>query len=227
MRSEVTVAQYRSCVEAGVCSPPSCNNDTLVELGLFGSGDNTWQSCNYSHLREDHPVNHINWNQLRLFALWVGAELPSEAEWEFAARSRGTYDSYPWNYLGTPRCEEIAINRVPNFCGAGTAPVCSFPDTFSEQGICDLSGNLWEFVLDQQQAEGYQMTPTDGRPYCEGGGECLGFASRIARGGSWLSTSGRPEEYSARVRGGSAQDASSEVHGGRLVRPLREGAAQP
>ena len=78
-KTEVTVAQHRQCVNAGVCSPPKCSN-TDIQDGVI--------LCNYTQNRENHPVNYVTWSQFRKFAHWVGARLSTEAQYEFTARSR-------------------------------------------------------------------------------------------------------------------------------------------
>ena len=79
-KSEVTVAQYKVCVDEGVCSAPA-----------------TGRYCNWGKSgREQHPVNCVDWNQARTFSKWAGGDLPTEAQWEFAARSRGQNITYLW-----------------------------------------------------------------------------------------------------------------------------------
>ena len=173
-KTEVTVEQYRACVGAGVCSQP-------------GAGD----KCNWGVSgRDSSPVNCVTWHQARVFAKWVGGRLPSEAEWEYAARSAGKDQEYPWG--DTVASCAFAImddanaargqNRETAGCGAGTtSPVCSRPDGNSLQGVCDLAGNVWEWTEDCWH-ESYTGAPADHVPWTAG---CQSGA-RVWRGGSCL-----------------------------------------
>ena len=169
-KSEVTVAQYQACVDAGVCSAP-------------GSGE----SCNWGKSgRELHPINCVDWYQARIFSYWVGGDLPTETEWEYAARSRGQYITYPWGDE-TPSCEYavMKINEKQKGCDQNsTWDVCSKPKGKSKQGVCDFVGNVWEWTLDQYQHD-YSRTPIDGSPLCSQPRCMQRGVKRVIRGGSW------------------------------------------
>ena len=211
MQSEVTVAQYRACVEAGVCSAPGCDEgpEALSRCSSLG-----WLSCNYAHGREAHPVNHVSWTQMRAFGAWVGADLPTEAQWEFVARSRGQEATYPWGNQA-PDCTRADWDNTGDNIGcngAGTSPVCSFPNGDSDQGLCDLAGNLWEWVLDE--FGGYNEAPVDGSPRCRSA-DCSGGADRVMRGGYWRNSAGY---LRAANRYNNSPSAQSSGVGFRLAR---------
>lgn len=132
-RTETTVAQYRRCVAAGVCTPPH------VE-GTY---------CNWAYTdREDHPANCVDWFQATAFCAWVGGRLPNESQWEYAARSGGKDIQYPWGDAPEPTCDNVTRDQLPERgCGRdSTWPVCSRPAGSSEQGLCDLAGNVNEWM---------------------------------------------------------------------------------
>lgn len=140
MREEVTVEAYQQCVNAGSCPAP----DTGVNV----------EGCNYGvSSRERHPVNCITWDDAVAYAAWANARLPTEAEWEYIARSRGRNIRYPWGDA-EPSCAYANMGgyvAAEDGCGRGTtAPVCSYRNGNSDapDEICDLAGNVAEFVLD-------------------------------------------------------------------------------
>jgi formylglycine-generating enzyme required for sulfatase activity len=95
-KTEVTVGQYQQCVDAGVCSLPGDQNDHV--------------SCNWGQLHRDlHPINCVDWLQARTFAKWVGGDLPTEAQWEYVARSQSKDFRYPWGNT-EPTCEYAVMN---------------------------------------------------------------------------------------------------------------------
>lgn len=141
-KTEVTVAQFNACVEAKGCwNLPNDRNRGL---------------CNVNHPElTNHPMNCVDWYQAAAYCAWVGGRLPSEAEWEYAARSGGKDIDAPWGDA-PPSCD-IAIFDVKtgvncdsknNPDGVGTSPVCSRPRGNSDQGICDLLGNVIEWTND-------------------------------------------------------------------------------
>jgi formylglycine-generating enzyme required for sulfatase activity len=139
LKSEVTVDQFHACVQAKVCWD---NPD-----------DKANSYCNGNHLedRGDHPMNCVDWYQAATFCAWIGGRLPTEAEWEYAARSGGKDTNAPWGN-DPATCDRAAHDEHPGFnCGPtkdSTSPVCSHPKGNSEQGVCDLIGNVIEWNYD-------------------------------------------------------------------------------
>lgn len=144
-KTDVTVSQYMECVSKGKCVEP-----------------NTGDSCNWGKAnRQDHPINCVDWNQANQYAKFIGARLPTEAEWEYAARSGGKDYSYPWGEA-LPAKELIVMNTT------GTMPVCSRPAGNTEQGLCDMGGNVFQWVQDKY-VNSYEGAPVDGSPVEAGG----------------------------------------------------------
>ncbi len=168
--TETTVAQYRACVDDGACEPPE------VTAG----------SCNWDvEGRDDHPVNCVAWEQAAAFCAWAGGRLPSESEWEYAAKSGGKTSAYPWGEEDAT-CARAVMDGMGGLeasgygCGAlRTWPVCSKMEGNSDQGLCDLSGNAAEWVQDWFHPS-YEGHPPDGDAweYPEG-------VSRVLRGGGY------------------------------------------
>ncbi len=207
-RSEVTLAQYTSCVNAGVCSEPRDRNDN--------------QRCNWGTVgREQHPVNCLTWSQARTFAQWVGGDLPSEVQWERAARGAGGAGLYPWSTAETspePSCEYAVMEDEGTGCGLmSTWPVCQKPQGESAEGVCDLLGNVWEWTLDAYQP--YVSIPRDDAPRCLNI-DCTGAPNtRTLRGGGWT---GYTPGLRATVREGYSPRSALNFFGLRVVRPMSQ-----
>jgi formylglycine-generating enzyme required for sulfatase activity len=153
-RTEVTVAQYRKfCQATGRQMPPE------PESG--------WQNT--------HPIVNVTWEDAAAYAQWAGAALPTEAQWEKAAR--GTDGQvYPWgNDWDGDKCQ----NSVGNKNAGNTAPVGSFPAGASPYGALDMAGNVWEWCADWYDAGYYKNAPTR-NPTAPATGTW-----RVLRGGSW------------------------------------------
>jgi formylglycine-generating enzyme len=163
-RTETTVAQYAACAEAGACGEPS-----------------TGGSCNWNVSgRADHPINCVSWFQAEAFCEFAGGRLPTEAEREYAARSQGQDRTYPWGDEAAT-CER-AVMHEDGVHGCGdriTSPVCSKPAGHSAQGICDLAGNVSEWIYDW--FDDYPAEPQVDPTGPESGSD------RVRRGGSWNS----------------------------------------
>jgi formylglycine-generating enzyme required for sulfatase activity len=205
MRTEVTVAQYRRCVEAEVCSAPA-----------------TGEALNWTGSREEdgQPINGISWLQMTTFAAWVaqdqpGVRLPTEAEWEYAAKSQGQEITFPWGDM-LPDCTYARYRGTddePCLFG-GTAPVCSTPNGNTEQGLCDMAGNVYEWVQDEWH-DSYNGAPIDGSAWCAAGCADDPSVSHVVKGGAWSSAA----NYIRTARRGqnATRDQVTSV-GARLVR---------
>jgi formylglycine-generating enzyme required for sulfatase activity len=163
-RTEVTVARYRACVTDGACSPPA--TDRWCNLASSG--------------REDHPVNCVTWGQAEAYCRWAGARLPTEAEWEKAAR--GTEgDPFPWGPTKDTCVVAVRFDdKLGHACGKfGTWPVGSKPFGKSPYGALDMAGNVWEWVADWYAPDAY-ASGDDRDPKGPQTGKY-----RVLRGGGW------------------------------------------
>ena len=166
--TEVTVKAYRSCVESGKCS--------VKGLTKYGS-------CNWDKSgRGDDPINCVTWDQARTYCEAVDKRLPTQAEWEKAARGEEGL-TYPWGN----EWDKTKANTDEGGKG-GTVAVASYASGVSPYGVHDMSGNVWEWVQDWYAADYYQKEP-DRNPTGPTDGEY-----RSGRGGSW-----RHSQRNARV----------------------------
>jgi formylglycine-generating enzyme len=171
--TEVTGASYDECVRAGRCTPAG---KTATNEHLFGSEDQAWSAfCNRDRPeRADHPVNCIDWEQATAYCQWVGKRLPSEPEWEWAARNGSAGTSFPWGNEG-PGDQPCWSGGGDDVGRAGRTSTCaagSHPGDATRSGVKDLAGNVWEWTSSRS------VIGADSR----GRG---GSPARVARGGSW------------------------------------------
>ena len=159
-QTEVSNAQYRQCVEAGVCA----------ELTTCKKGEPTY----YDAEKTDHPVVCVSWDDAQTYCEWAGARLPSEAEWEYAFRGEQNL-FYPWGNIfdGTKlnycdvNCELSHADDRYDDHYVKTAQVGSYPEDVSWCGALDMSGNISEWVNDwsgsySSESELNPIGPTSG-----------------------------------------------------------------
>jgi len=145
--------------------------------------------------RGSHPVIYVNWSDALAFCEWlsgkIGAQvrLPTEAEWEYAARAGGKSIKYPWgnNFDGTKvnfadkNASPFSSSKEWDDGFANTAPVGSFPP--NDLGLFDMAGNVWEWCQDWYDNEYYRKSPAENPK-----GPTESKRVRVLRGGSWLSS---------------------------------------
>jgi formylglycine-generating enzyme required for sulfatase activity len=183
-KTEVTWRQFRKFTDAtGLPLPPE---------PLWGRPD-------------DYPLSSIAWDEARDYCTWVGGRLPTEAEWEKAARGVDGRD-YPWGDKWDPtRCNSISggLHRPES--------VGSYPACVSPYGVLDMAGSHWQWVSDYYGAGYYAQSPARNPGGPEQG------TSRVERGGYWMS---HPEQLKVTRRGKSAVDWRNSKHGFRCARSV-------
>lgn len=170
--------------------------------------------------RAEYPATHISWNDAAEFAKWAGKRLPTEAEWEFAARGGLEQRRFPWGDELTPDGRHLCNIWQGEFPSkdlaedgyAGTSPVKAFPA--NGYGLFSVSGNTWEWCSDwfhpAYHLAGTRMNPT---------GPAQG-SSRVMRGGSYLCHESYCNRYRVAARTANTPDSSTTNIGFRCVRDL-------
>ncbi len=205
--SEVTNAQYQKCVDEKACTPPHWEDGTCQ---IFEKRKVTYGKLPESWRRGDMPVVCVTWTQASTFAKWANARLLSEAEWEYVARNREKSYIYPWG-TDTPSCEYAVMENAQGAaCGLEQIwPVCSKPIGHNSFGMCDLAGNVWEWVMDSYRPD-HEKVPVDAKPV-------LGGNLKVVRGGSFTSS---PKELRASTRGQLESNRMANYLGFRIARDL-------
>jgi serine/threonine-protein kinase len=161
-RGEVTAAAYAGCVEAGKCASPLSSTDAPYC---------TWGDPKLG----DHPINCVTWAQAKAYCAWAEKRLPTEAEWEYAARGGYNDRRYPWGN------EEADCSRAVMADGCGRMGTWAEGSKAANGfGLLDMAGNVSEWVEDCLH-DSYLGAPADGRAWTEG--ECT---TRLLRDGSWF-----------------------------------------
>jgi len=193
---EVTVARWKACIGGGGCKQPTKTFKTSGAGFTYGEKG-----------REQHPVSGVSWADAVAFCKWAGGRLPTEAEWEKAARGscktiapkscNGSAFIYPWGD-DAASCQRAVLADGGDGCGKKTTwAVGSKPLGKSPYGAHDMAGNVWEWVADWYKADHYAKAKTNDPPGPEVGDK------RVLRGGSafwsdtYLRTSYRSKENPA------------------------------
>ena len=171
----VTVGQYQRFIEDG-----GYEDKRYWKAGGFGQfkEHKEWEDQKQYPSR---PAVYVSWYEAAAYACWAGGRLPTEAEWERAARGPGQkYRKYPWG-------NDDPTGKTANFNESGidkVTPVGIFPEDCSPEGVLDLAGNVWEWCQDRYDEEYYNLCARQGVVKDPTGPEK--GSGRVVRGGSFL-----------------------------------------
>ena len=161
-QTEVTNKQYAACVSDSGCNPPS-DTGSSSRISYFGNPE-----------FDEYPVIYVDWSQASIYCSWAGRKLPTEAQWEKAARGPEAF-TYPW---GNNTPNKTLLNFNSNI--GDTTQVGTYENGKSPYGAFDMAGNVWEWVNDRYSRAYYLGSPSSN----PSGSDTGDF--RILRGGSWV-----------------------------------------
>ena len=161
---DVTNAMFLGCLSKGGCTPPQITSSK--------TRNSYFNDPNYN----DYPVVEVTWSQADAYCKWAGRHLPTEAEWEYAARGN-TINTYPW---GNQPPDNTLANF--NYQVGDTSKVGSYAAGASPFGVLDMAGNVAQWVNDYFDPTYYSKGINSNPP---GPGARTNFFNRVVRGGSW------------------------------------------
>jgi iron(II)-dependent oxidoreductase len=202
LSTEVTAGMYQACVDDGLCDASHVTaSDAACTYGASGA--------------EDRPINCIDWEGLSEFCAYAGGDLPTEAQWELAARGEhdgvaGTYWIYPWGNSPAPSCDVAVMNDGGAGCGlARTDDVGTRPAT--GPGLYNMACNVSEWTRDLY---GLQLGGCAAYPCSDPAGPADGD-QRVVRGGNWNDF--YASAFRTAARDGRDPASPSPAVGGRCV----------
>ena len=182
---QVTNAQYKQFVLAN----PRWQKNRIDSAFHNGNYLKEWNGNNYPSGKANHPVVSVSWYAAMAYAQWAGKRLPTEAEWEYAARGGLSGKKYPWGDVIDLRKANYGRRNVDD-----TTPVDKYPP--NGYGLYNMAGNVWEWCLDEYNPNFYASSP---RQNPLAGASSVGWitrnftsvkTNRVLRGGSWGTESG-------------------------------------
>ena len=208
-RYEVTNGQYKQFVDAN----PQWQKDRIDRALHDGSYLALWNGNDYPSGRANYPVVYVSWYAAVAYAQWAGKRLPTEAEWEYAARGGLSGKKYPWgNDLDSSKANY-------DYNASDMTPVGTYlPNGY---GLYDMAGNVWEWCLDEYNADFYARSPRE-NPLS--GAITVDWVMnnftdvkthRVLRSGSWLSY---PAALPVSFRSGDTPTNANDVVGLRCVK---------
>jgi formylglycine-generating enzyme required for sulfatase activity len=190
-QTEVSNWQYGLCLDAGACNPPQ-KTSSVTRSNYF-----------YSNTYQDYPVVWVTWDDAHDYCDWVGGYLPTEAEWEKAARGPNGY-KYPWG-------NSSPTSNLANFGNnlGDTNKVGSYMAGASPYGVLDMAGNAYEWIYDYYSADYYSSSPSD-NPFGPDSGDMQVLKSASFNTSAYLIRSAN--------RGRYAPDTTGDDDGFRCIR---------
>jgi formylglycine-generating enzyme len=214
-KCEVANAQFKKFLD----NNPQWRQDRIPTRYHNGNYLKHWNGSSYPKGKANHPVTNVSWYAAVAYCQWAGKHLPTEAEWEYAARGGLTGKAFPWG-------DEPADKTRANYEGSGiggTTPVGSYPA--NRYGLFDMAGNVWEYLADEwgPYPSSPQINPVAGGNLFLDSRFSTVTTRRVIRGGSW---GGAPINLRVAYRDSHPPESAKDFVGFRCAEPVSSSRSQ-